>query len=169
MDDLSAPLWPMKRIIILLLALMIVASCHQSANTKVIIKGDRSTYAMIDSTVYLATQDTVEFAVKIYEGEYGLMLETPKPLSGNLFGIKSSEGRLKYSFTFFDFINNKYQYIIYYNEFPSFWGAYYLQNLEHCWIFYQYDDYSNNPDMVEFSADEFNAYFRKTKAHIICF
>ena len=83
---------------------------------------------MIDSTVYLATQDTVEFAVKIYEGEYGLMLETPKPLSGNLFGIKSSEGRLKYSFTFFDFINNKYQYIIYYNEFPSFWGAYYLFN-----------------------------------------
>ncbi len=170
MAHLPKQLRAMKRILILLLALMPVISCIQAPKEKVIIKGDRSFYALLDSTLYLATKDTTEFNIKIYEGEQGLMLESPRPLSGKLFGIKSTTGfrdRLKYDFTFKDMKGENYIYCIAYSSFPSFWGSYFIENIEYCWIFYQYDDYSNKPDIVEFSPAEFETFFRKTKAHII--
>ena len=46
-------------------------------------------------------------------------------------------------------------------------GVYYLENLDYCWIFYQYDDYSNKPDMAQFSPKEFEMYFKNTRAHIM--
>lgn len=161
----------MKQILILLLAL-ITLSCNQSTpKEKVIVHGDRSIYALLDSTIlYLPTKDTSEFNVKLYEGEYGLMLESPKALSGNLFGIRSTTGMLdrkKFSFDLWDVHDSIYVYGIHYDVFPSFWASYYLDNLDYCWIYYQYDDYSNKPDMIEFSPNEFNMYFKKTKAHII--
>lgn len=170
MADLSKQLQLMKRIMILLLALMPMISCIKAPKEKVVINGDRSVYALLDSTLYLPTKDTTEFNVKIYEGEQGLMLESPRPISGNLFGIKSTTGfrdRLKYDFTFINIKGENYIYGIHFSDFSSFWGRYYIENLEYCWIFYQYDDYSNKPDMVEFSPSEFDRFFRKTKAHLI--
>lgn len=171
MAHLSKPLRTMKRIIILLLALMPVIACvQQKPKEKVIINGDRSIYATLDSTLYLATKDTTEFGVKVYEAKDGLMLESNRALADNLFGIKSNTGysdRLKYEFTFVDIIQDKYIYKIPYNEMPSFFGVYYIQNLDYCWIFYQYDDFSNDPNMVEFSPAEFASFFRRTRAHIM--
>ena len=147
-------------------------SCRQKAEEvkMQIIKGDTHVYGVLDSALFLATNDTTEFDIKLYQGDLGLMMESPKPLYGKLFGIKSSTGirdRLKYDFEYLGMQNGKYLYGISYSSFPSFWGAYYLQNLEHCWIFYQYDDYSNKPDMIEFSKEEFDRYFYKVKASII--
>jgi hypothetical protein len=162
----------MKRIIILLLALMPVIACvQQKPKGKVIVNGDRGVYAVLDSTLYLATNDTLEFAVKLYEEREGLFLESPKPLYGNLFGIKSKTGyrdRLKWQFDFLGKTNEGiYLYGIHSSDLPQYMGKYYLLNLEYCWVYYQYEDFSNKPDMIEFSPAEFDRFFSSTKAYIM--
>ena len=168
----------MKRYILILASILVCWSCgnnktKQSEESKEptmqIIKGERSSYGVLGSVVYLPTKDTTEFGIKIYQAEDALILESPRILIGNLFGIKSSTGvrdRLKYSFTFIGKENEQYIYAIPYTELPHFFGTYYTLNMEYCWIYYDYDDNSNNPDMVEFSKTEFEQYFDIVKAHI---
>ena len=159
----------MKIIALFTLLICSIAACSQPKE-KVIVKGELCTYALVDSTIYLATKDTTEFNVKLYEGKDGLMMESPRALSGCLFGVKSKTGfrdRIKYDFDFLGTQGASYVYGISYHELPSFWGVYYLENLDYCWVFYQYDDYSNKPDMAQFSAKEFEMYFKNTRAHIM--
>lgn len=162
----------MKRWFIIICLAVFAMSCGQNVKEAKmqIIKGDTHVYGILDSALFLATKDTTEFDIKLYQGDQGLMLESPKPLYGKLFGVKSSTGfsdRLKYDFEYLGMKKDKYLYGIAYSSFPSFWGAYYLQNFEYCWIFYKYDDFSNKPDMIEFSKEEFDKYFYKVKASII--
>jgi hypothetical protein len=135
-----------------------------------IIRGERSMYGVLDSALYLPTHDSTKFEVKIYQGEDGLMLESPKILIGNLFGIKSTTGPLdlkKYSFTFVGKDGDNYLYGIPYSDFPFYGGTYYTMNLDYCWIYYRYDDMSNTVDMVEFSRPEFERLFDIVKAHMV--
>lgn len=167
----------MKRIILMAIAALTIFACaepktKQKAEEKVMEKvyGELSNYGVLDSTIFLPTKDSTEFAVKLYQGKEGLMLESSKALSGKLFGIKSTTGynaRLKYTFNLIGMKGNAYLYIIPYEEFPSFWGAYYLENFEYCWIYYNFDDYSNDTQEVEFSKSEFEKYFNLVKAYVL--
>ena len=166
----------MKRLILAFAFIAVCWSCANNTNNKAkepqmtIIKGERATYGVLGSDIFLPTKDSTEFDVKIYQGETGLMLESPKILISNLFGIKSTTGnrdRLKYSFTFIGKSGDKYLYGIPYTDLPSFHGNYYTLNLEYCWVHYQFDDMSNATDIVEFSKAEFEDFFDIVKAHIV--
>lgn len=161
----------MKRILILLLALMQLSCINKTTEKAVmtVIDGERDTYGILSSEVYLPTQDTTKFEVKVYQGEEGLMLESPKILVGNLFGIRGTEfnTRLKYSFTFQGKEEDSYIYTIPYHEFPAYEGAYIFETFDYCWIYYQFDDMSNTTNMVEFSKAEFEQLFDVVKAYIV--
>lgn len=171
----------MRKLIFILALLPITFACVNNSRKKVseeptpavmeIIRGERSMYGVLDSALYLpthATHDSTKFEVKIYQGEDGLMLESPKILIGNLFGIKSTTGpRKKYSFTFMGKDGDNYLYGIPYSDFPSYGGTYYTMDLDYCWIYYRYDDMSNTVDMVEFSKPEFERFFDIVKAYMV--
>lgn len=161
----------MKRILILFLALIPLSCINKSTEKAVmtIIDGERDTYGILGSDVYLPTQDTTKFEVKVYQGGEGLMLESPKILVGNLFGVRGTEfnTRLKYSFTFVEKIDSAYLYMIPYHEFPAHNGIYIFETFDYSWIYYQFDDMSNTTNMVEFGKAEFEQLFDVVKAHIV--
>lgn len=163
----------MKKLVILMIALAPMVACVNRAKEEPpmqYINGEYSLFAVKDSSLYLPGQDSTTFDVRIYQGAEGLVLESPKVLINNLFGIKSTTGashRLKYSFTFIGKTDNRYIYRIPYSEFGDFFGTYYTMNLEHCWVCYKYDDMSNLVDMITFSKAEFEQYFDVVKAHIV--
>lgn len=167
----------MKRFIIALAFALVCISCANNKKAKEaetpvmeIVNGERSTYGVLESCIYLPTQDSTGFDVKVYQGEEGLMLESPKILTGNLFGIKSNTGpldRIKYEFDFIGKSGEMYLYGISYLDFPARWGNYYTMNLDYCWIYFQFDDMSNSTKTVEFSKAEFENLFDVVKAHIV--
>ena len=170
----------MRNLILILALLPITFACVNNSKKKVaeepaptvmeIMKGERSMYGVLDSALYLPTHDSTRFEVKIYQGEEGLMLESPKILISNLFGIKSTTGprdREKFSFTFLGKVGANYLYGIPYTDMSFFFGAYYTSNLEYCWVHYGYDDMSNTVNMVEFGKKEFEQYVDIAKAHMV--
>lgn len=164
----------MKRIFLIAVAALAMLACGQNPKEQEkvmeIVQGELSVYGVLDSTIFLATKDTTEFGIKVYQGKQGLMMESPKPLYGKLFGIKSTTGfsdRLKYTFELIGMKEEAYLYMIPYEQFPSFWGAYYFENFEHCWIYYNYDDYTNNPKEVYFTKAEFDKHFNLVKAYVL--
>lgn len=164
-----------KYVVLFALALVCVACGNHKGKSEEpkkpvmeIVNGEYSVYGVLDSVIYLPVLDSTQFEVKVYQGQEALMLESPNILIGNLFGLQSTTGalhNLKYSFSFIGKKDDMYIYAIPYCEMDDYFGSYYLANLEHCWIYFRFDNEETN--IIHFSKAEFEQLFDIVKAHIV--
>lgn len=166
----------MKKIAVLAALLAVFVGCktqskktEQTKPTIEYITGELSYFAVQDDIVLLPVDSALtRYDVRLYQGEEGLMLESPVILTNTLFGIKSTTGfsdRIKEGFTYIGKQDSLYQYGIPYCDMEHYFATYYIQNLDYCWVVYTQEGRANEVDMIEFSPAEFGKYFDNVKAH----
>lgn len=166
----------MKKIAIMAVLFAVMAGCKiqnkEAEPAKPVIEyitGERGAFAVQDSTIILLPVDSAltQYDVRLYQGEEGLMLESPKILQNTLLGLRAKDYniRIKETFTYIGKVGELYQYCFPYFQMDNTWGTYIMNELDYCWIVYMQEGRANEVDMIEFSPAEFGKYFDNVKAH----